>query len=70
MKNPKFIPVDKFWKEYAFGKYIHICKTLVELEDGTIDFAYVMGRSKSFDHHRQGVSFKKKILKVLIYDET
>lgn len=69
MKKIKQITVKQFWKKYD-EKYNHISKTLVELEDGKIDFAYVMPKFKSFDHHRQGASFSSEnpIIKIIIYE--
>ena len=63
----KMIPVEKFWKARAKGKYPE-SKTLVLMQkDGELvqEFAYVM--NGFFDCHRQGCIFNQEsIIFVLV----
>jgi len=64
----KMIPTEEFWKGREKGKYMMENKTLVlvEGESGHLkqDFAYVM--NGFFDHHRQGLTFKKDSIKFVL----
>lgn len=62
----KMIPVEKFWKERAKGKYSDESRTLILVErDGELrqDFAFVM--NGFFDHPR-GIIYKEAIKFVLV----